>query len=42
LAKQEKDFFNSMGVNSSNVYYINEDKKNARLAALKGGAHIMA
>lgn len=41
-AAKEKEFFNSMGVKSSDVYYINYDKKVAQVAALKGGAQIMA
>ena len=31
-----------MGIRSSDVYYINQDKKNAQMAALKGGAQVMA
>jgi len=38
LAVKEKEFFNSMGVKSSDVYYVNYDKKVAQVAALKGGA----
>jgi|TARA_B110000285_G_C15044255_1_gene573428 hypothetical protein len=42
IAKQEKEFFNSMGVRSSDIYYVNQDKKTAQMAALKGGATVMA
>jgi hypothetical protein len=31
-----------MGVNSSDVYYVNQDKRQAHKAELKGGAKIAA
>ena len=39
---QDKEFFNKMGKYSSDVYYINEDKKKQREAGLKGNAGKMA
>ena len=38
----DRDNFNSVGHKASDVYYINEDKKAAAQAALKGGARAVA
>lgn len=38
----DKDYFNRFGVNSSDVYYINYDKKQKEIADRKGGARILA
>ena len=38
----EKQEFLNKGIHASNVYYINQDKKDAHKAALKGGSHIVA
>lgn len=38
----DRDNFNNHGFKSSDIYYINEDKKAAALAALKGGARSVA
>lgn len=34
--------FNTVGNKASNVYYINQDKKDARMASLKGGGRSVA
>ena len=31
----EKEYFNNVGVNSSNKYYINQDRKDEAMAKLK-------
>lgn len=38
----DRDNFNAIGIRSSDIYYINEDKKAAATAALKGGARAVA
>ena len=39
---QERDHFNTVGINSSDVYYVNHDKKEKQIAQLKGGSKIVA
>lgn len=39
---KDQEFFHKVGAKSSDVYYINEDKKKAYNATLKGGAGKMA
>jgi len=38
IRQKEIDFFNSHGVKSSDVYYVNADKQADRIASLRGGA----
>ena len=38
----DRDIFNNVGFKSSDIYYINEDKKAAAQAALKGGSRAVA
>jgi len=38
----DRSNFNSVGIRSSDVYYVNEDKKSAAMAALKGGSRHVA
>ena len=38
----ERDEFNRVGISASNVYYINEDAKKARMATLKGTGRFVA
>lgn len=42
MKRQEIDQFNTVGINSSDVYYINHDKTVKKMADLKGGAHQQA
>ena len=35
---REKAYFNDVGVNSSDIYYVNADKKAAQINSLRGGA----
>ena len=39
---EDREFFERIGHKSSDVYYINEDKKKAFQAGLKGNAGVMA
>jgi len=39
---ENREFFHSVGCKASDKFYINEDKKNAYLATLKGNAGRMA
>lgn len=38
----ERQEFNDKGINSSNVYYVNQDRKDQARAALKGSGKDMA
>lgn len=42
MKKREMMEFNTVGVNSSDKYYINHDKTLKKMADLKGGAHQQA
>ena len=42
IRDQEKSYFNNIGVNSSDIYYVNADKKAAQINSLRGGAKIVA
>ena len=42
MKTMERNEFNERGINSSNVYYVNEDKKKMAMQALKGSGHGMA
>jgi len=39
---KDKEFYDKIGCKSSEVYYINEDKKTAYLNSLRGNAGKMA
>lgn len=36
------DYFNRVGVNASNVYYLNQDRKDQQIRDLKGSARSLA
>ena len=38
----DQNDFNTVGNKASNVYYVNQDKKDARMASLKGGGKSVA
>jgi len=40
--EKEKEFYNSVVVNSSNIYYKNQDQKQQRMAELKGSGNDIA
>lgn len=42
MRNAERQEFNNKGLNASNVYYINQDKKDNARAALKGSGKDMA
>ena len=39
---QELDYFNNVGKNASNKYYVNQDKKDQQKADARGGSRTVA